>query len=419
MRKLTIWLMMFYVAFTVGSPTDTSGSFGSVTKFLSILVGISYLVSKIESPKLRTPARYMAALVAFFAWNLASMIWTLDPALGFNLIWRFFVSLTAAFILWDSCRSEDDLLVALEGLVGAGYLIFYQLYKNYSAGMAHFGQDRFSAEGMSPNFVAMILSIATSAAWFIVLSKRPISKIFLPINYMMPLIAIYGVVLTGSRGGAICLLVALFPILLSIWRKPFGVIGLSGAAILALPALMTSTSIQNNLARITSMTESGSSDQFSGRLDLWTGAIQSFMRAPFTGTGIGGYSAISTALGYNTSSGVTGAHQSFLGTASDSGIVGLVLLIVMTVSVFQSVRYFPSDLRIVAYGVFFSILIGMFSSHIQYSVATIFPFTLVAVGSEIFRFTMTSAKRAAIQREQAIVPAAGAGSPGAVATKSA
>jgi hypothetical protein len=91
----------------------------------------------------------------------------------------------------------------------------------------------------------------------------------------------------------------------------------------------------------------------------------------------------------------------------------------MTVSVFQSVRYFPSDLRIVAYGVFFSILIGMFSSHIQYSVATIFPFTLVAVGSEIFRFTMTSAKRAAIQREQAIVPAAGAGSPGAVATKSA
>ena len=91
MRKLTIWLMMFYVAFTVGSPTDTSGSFGSVTKLLSILVGISYLVSKIESPKLRTPARYMAALVAFFAWNLASMVWTLDPALGFNLIWRFFV----------------------------------------------------------------------------------------------------------------------------------------------------------------------------------------------------------------------------------------------------------------------------------------------------------------------------------------
>ncbi len=378
---------MFYVLFTLAMPDKPQ-----ITQAITGLLGFTFLLSKIEKFSLRIPTGIIGALIAYGAWTGVSLLWTSDVPVGFYTFWRLSVVTIFGFIVWNIVQTEDDVAVIAQGYIFGAIMVFVSLYRNVQigkgyAGAGSSGQLRYSAQDLQPNAVAWIFAFAISLAWMLIIWNRPSSKIFLPVNYAMPIIAIVGTLFTGSRGGAISVVLALGPIALYIWKRPIGAAILAGGLFMLLPSILVSDKLQGSINRIANAASSGESDGFSGRLDLWKAAIELALQNPFLGTGVGGFNAGSSELALNTTSGVNGAHQAFLAVLSETGIVGLVLFCILCYQVYLTLRRVPDNIKPTCYGLGFALTSVLMFSHQQTNHVVLFPVITLMAAEVVTRQT--------------------------------
>ena len=370
---------MLYILFTLGMPDKPQ-----ITQAITGLLGLTFLLSKVEKFSFRLPSGIIGALIAYGAWTGFSMLWTPDLAVGFYTFWRLSVVIFFGFIVWQIVQTEDDVAILAQGYIFGAIMVFFSLYRNVQLGKGAFGagsggQLRYSAQDLQPNAVAWIFAFAAGLAWMLIIWNRPTSKVFLPVNYAMPIIAIVGTLFTGSRGGSIALVLALAPIVLYIWKRPIGAALLVGGLFMVLPSILVSEKLQGSIARIANAASSGESDGFSGRIDLWRAAIELALQNPFLGTGVGGFNQGSSDLALNTTSGVNGAHQAFLAVLSETGIVGLVLFCILCYQTFVTLRRVPENIKPTCYGLGFALFSVLMFSHQQTNHIVLFPvITLMA-----------------------------------------
>lgn len=377
MRKIVVWVAMLYIIVSVGFPSKPQ-----LTQAVTALLGFTFLLSKLDRSSVRIPSGPIGALIVYAGWAGFSLLWSPDLGVGFYNFWRLIVVVLFSLVVWNTVRDEDDVAVIAQGFIVGACVVFLSLYRNVKEGKGIYGagtsgQMRYSAEDMLPNAVAWIFAFATAIAWILILWNRKTTRVFLPLNYAMPLIAIVGTLYTGSRGGSVALIIALIPILLYLWKRPVGAAVMITSFALVLPAALVSPQLQGNINRILNSASSADSDKFSGRLDLWQAALEIAARSPFIGTGYGGFNQGSTDLALNTSSGVTGAHQAFLAVVSETGIVGLVLFCTLWYGVFKVVRNLPSDIRAAGFGLFASLFSVLLVSHSQDSAVILFPMLIL------------------------------------------
>lgn len=312
------------------------GSLGRISGIVLLALALpSFFVAR--RLNLRAPSPTLLLLGAFTTWATASLLWShdIDRTLVYaSTVIQLFV---LASIVWNLCRTDVERLMVFQAYVfGACGAIISALWNMVNGKEAVFG--RYSATGTDPNDFALMVVLAVPMAWEI--ASRGKSRIA-ALNFFYLPIAVVAVIISGSRGGAIALAVALlvaplgFRRLTRTRRRTLYVIASVGTATVPFLWARLSTFVSQNLDRL----RNAASDAVSGSLNvrdvIWAIAADIFGDNPILGVGGGAFiSALESESGMAEL-----AHNTLLSVAVELGIVGLCLFSAALIStVFPLVR---------------------------------------------------------------------------------
>ncbi len=184
----------------------------------------------------------------------------------------------------------------------------------------------FSTFGNPNNFAQLLVLFLPFCAAFALNAKKKSSKIFLWLLMILPVAALLQ---TYSRSGWIAFAVAtvMFVFLYNKKLIPIFIV----ICIIAIPFLPETV-----LARI--MTIGNLQDSSSSyRLDIWSGVLDMLKMWWFTGVGIGpgAFKAIYPPYAYGTTINVAHSHMQFLEVLAETGILGLISFVWMTVEIIR------------------------------------------------------------------------------------
>ncbi|MEV6841968.1 O-antigen ligase family protein [Actinoplanes sp. NPDC051411] len=262
----------------------------------------------------------LLAILLLIGYQIVSATW----APGNAVVGPAMIDLTCVAILvfiyvmlaeWDRDR-------VVELTLGCFQVTAWLYFLVAAAGFGRGANGRWAVPGGGPNVFVRIMVIGafTSVYFYFRGRRRPIWLLGLPAF-------LTGALASGSRGGLVALIITLVLALPSALQK----LGKRGGS-LTKPVLATIA-----LAGVTwaiagraigafvqqrFVTETFQQGYTSGRSELFKYALHLFLERPFLGTGVNGFSVVSSLGEYDRY-----VHNLPLAVASEGGIVGLFLLI--------------------------------------------------------------------------------------------
>ncbi|MBL0225452.1 MAG: O-antigen ligase family protein [Geobacteraceae bacterium] len=238
---------------------------------------------------------------------------------------RQFIQL--ALMLWliyQQMDTHDRINRLLFAYVLGAYVSLASLFWGYIRGTSEYSEyGRFSAEGFNPNDIALVLSIAIPMSWYLSFQFKNtfsvlICKFFLPI-------AVFAIVLTGSRGSFLAMLISLLIVPLYTntqqSKKLFSIV----SVILVMGFLIVNFTPTMSFDRIMSIKNEVEGGNLTHRSDIWKSGLIIFKNNLMLGVGSGAFPvAIRPYYGKEIV-----AHNTFLSVLFELGIVGFVLFILI------------------------------------------------------------------------------------------
>jgi O-antigen ligase len=342
-RRISLYLLLIFV-FTV--PWQNAVAFGG-SKTLSSLIGIAALLVAlvtcvIEGKAVKPPA-FVFAFGALIVWQLATYFWSLDPTSTLVRALTMAQLLAMVWLISELCVSERERLELLQAFVLGCVVVCLVLIQAYLSGQSLAGY-RYAPPGFNQNESADIIATGIPMALLVATSHKRGFLRWLNIAYV-PL-GVFAVILTASRSGfiATCLgLVSVF-FALSRVRPVYRLVWL--VIILAVFAslfygLPVGDNLETNIQRITFSADTGSLETFTGRTTIWSAGLGMFAEHPIVGIGSNTFILGLEARG----GGYHAAHNIWVQTAAETGIIGLILLVAsLATAVIPAVRW--RDFRI-------------------------------------------------------------------------
>jgi O-antigen ligase len=289
----------------------------------------------------------LAWVCAYSLWAIASGLWTVNVGATATQIASLAIALVymLAFAAWISSRA--DLERVLTFLVVASCAVgLYAIASYLGHGSADMKDGRVSGGSGDPNFFAAYQVVAIPL--ILVLAGAARSRGRRIALYIAATISIASVLTTLSRGGLIALVVVVVLTLLLPSRALFR--SRAQKATVTIAFLLIGGLVFQGLSgsfapRLNSLLSQGGG---SGRIVLWQGAITAIKERPLTGLGYGAYRSSSNQLILHTPGatlqffdlqpGGQVAHNAYLGTWAELGLVGLVLFLGLLISTALSLR---------------------------------------------------------------------------------
>lgn len=338
MRRLSLLLFLIFV-FTV--PWQNAIAVGG-SKTLSSLIGIAALVTGVTTclleGKVAKPPAFVFAFGALIVWQLATYFWSFDPGSTLARLVTMVQLLAMVWLLTELCTSERERLQIVEAFVLGCAVVCLVLVQAYLSGQSLAGY-RYAPPGFNPNESADIIAAGIPMAFLVATSyKRGVIR-WLNIAYV-PL-GVFAVILTASRSGfiATCLgLVSVFfalrharPVYRLVWSAI--ILAVFASLFFGVPV---SDKLESNIQRITLSTDTRSLETLTGRTTIWSDGLEMFVEHPIAGIGANTFIASLETRG----GGWHAAHNIWVETAAETGIVGLVLLaIALMTAIIPAVRW--------------------------------------------------------------------------------
>ena len=327
MRRLSFYLFLIFV-FTV--PWQNAIAIGG-SKTLSSFIGIAALLAAIVTllleGRVAKPPAFILAFGALVFWQMTTYFWSLEPELTLARAITMVQLLAMVWLATELCASERERLQLIEAFVLGCVVVCLVLVQAYFSGQPMAGY-RYAPAGFNPNESADIIAAAIPLALLVVIShKRGVLR-WINIAYV-PL-GVFAVILTASRSGflATCLaLTSVFfalrharPLYRLVWSAV--ILGVFAALFFGLPV---NDRLETNLQRVTLSTDTESLGTFTGRTIIWSAGLEMFTEHPVAGMGFNTFTtAVETQLGSEHA-----AHNIWIQTAAETGIIGLVLLTIV------------------------------------------------------------------------------------------
>ena len=331
-------------------PFESAINFGPVAsgmKALALLTFISFALALLTDQKLlerfmnlwRQPLALM--LLAFVLWNSASNLWAANQGDALRATIGF-LGLLGATVVISSLEMRYLVLVwacfvfSAFLSVPAGYILPVPEDSFMSV------SGRFGPAGATPNTYACDMAIAYFVVCFGLLSRRRI------VPYLLAPVFLYAIFATASRTGLVALVAT--PLLAMLVPRLAARLGwrvltlyLTGTIALAVMALAIPWVTEIALERYTTLFQIGSEDTWSGRWSSWQGALDAIASHPLLGAGTGNFADATldhseVVLRHSIEAGQVGsqAHNIYLGVATELGLVGLVLFLVVLFFLFKA-----------------------------------------------------------------------------------
>lgn len=273
-------------------------------------------------------------LVALYlAWSLVTLLWAPDLVEGRRKLISWSFSLILLFLVSNLIRSFSavDGLMRVLRIMG-WILVFASLYTIVFADNA-FGQ-RLRVFGINENTLGlMLLATLPGVMWPVLRATGSQRSIRMALSVLFILCVLTIVALSGSRGGALSIVVLLLSFLFTKSARSWGVVGL----LLILGMMMAAPFLLDVLLHRFQEEEGG---ELGGRGMLWEASLLLIRDYVWTGVGVGNgpfqlnrylASLISGSARIDLPS-----HQPFLEVMIETGLLGLLIYCGVIVSAFRS-----------------------------------------------------------------------------------
>jgi O-antigen ligase len=334
------------------------GASVSLTKVAGALLALAWLATLATraDPRadfLRQHPLITAILVSLLAWAGLSATWSEQPAAAVDAVFRLSLNAILFLVVFTAIRTPRDATRVFAAFVIGATAAALVAVLLTGTGPVAFGQTaRISGESENANELAstLVASLALALGLLFAARRSPVLRIAAA---AAAAIAMTGIVLTVSRSGLVALGIAAIAAIVFAgpWRPRVIVISVG----VALSAVLYFATIAPDTARERITELKGG----TGREDIWTVAWRMFEAHPERGVGAGNFSTSS--IHYLLEPGALTrsdfivdtqkvAHNVYLETLAELGVVGLALLAALIVSIlacaFKAIREFQRNGKI-------------------------------------------------------------------------
>ncbi len=332
---------------------------------LSVLTGIVMVAASVPAFVtrgnlwIRRQAVAVVLLAIYVLWALAGLLWSIDPPRTIVYATTFSQLLVFLVICWQVCTTEvhrSRLQTAY--LIGCALAVLDGL-RNFIVGNEAVFQ-RFAVSNTDPNDYALTLVLGIPMAWELFAAHRGPARL---LYVLFVPVALFAVILSASRGGALAAAVALlvFPIGFH-WLDRAGkriLLFLFIAAVAVVPFVWSNIAevASSNLERLSTLGSELAGGTLNDRATIWAAGMDAFTNRPVNGVGGGAFpTAIEAVAGISHP-----AHNSFVSVTVELGAVGLLLfssiIVVAAIPLVRQLgpRTFPSLVMLAA------LLVGVMS----------------------------------------------------------
>lgn len=318
MKRLVIYLITLYTFSIPWEGVITIPSVGTISRFLGIILVCLSFVDLAMCKRQKTITLSFRVLIVFVCIAIASSLWTYSDQLTLERNLTYLQLVVMSWIIYQYTDTSDSMnKIVLSYLIGCCIAVASTVWDSIYHFSYYSTQDRYAAAGADPNEQSLILAIGITLAWYLIKcghysnKSNKLISLFIPIN-------IIGILLSGSRTGLVCMILALavIPITASnIKVSNIVTIFILSASLLfgALKYLPEST-----FERFAETKTEVSTGSFTERGDIWRAGFNSFNHSMWFGVGAGAFRAAVTKYYYKK----IVAHNTLLSVLFEQGIVG-------------------------------------------------------------------------------------------------
>jgi len=351
MKAVLRWVLALYVVF-LGSEEYFAGP-GHVYK-IAVALFLLFLLSLVSGNVKIRFSSVGVFLVLYAVIGVVSVLWSVDPQRTSTYALVLVQLLITTWISATCIEDESDMRRMVWCLALASLFPGVAMAHDFMVGrhawtlgylntaMKEYGA-RMTFGDADPNFLAYRFAVSTVAATYLVLNTR--RAWVKAILFAMVALFIATSLLTGSRGGAIALVLSMVVLLLTDLRKKIRALmilaGVAALLVVAVPFLPSKVS-----NRYLGLGEEVAHGSMAGRKDIYKDAAESFERHPLLGVG---YLAFESATRQHGGKG-RAAHNDPLQVVVDIGLVGLGIYLSLMATLFWRAMKTPAPWKSLALG---------------------------------------------------------------------
>lgn len=353
MRRITFALSLVFLFIVPWEDSISAWGLGSLARIMGFVVAAMWVTMIFVEGRFRKPHLFHFLVLLFFLWNAASVYWSLDPSATLQRIITYGQIFLALLVFWEVFQKPSQLTAGLQAyLFGEYVLVAGTIYSYLNGIVAVAYEDRYSAPGVNANDLALSLILGLVVATYLFLSQgrgkwNVVLKI---INLAYIPLAIFAIVLTGTRTSLLAVIPLPFYVAISPQIKWQQKISLAVAFLIVLLALLPFIP-QAVLARLGTTGSSIAGEDLGGRVGIWREAIMVLAGRPLLGSGSA--TLISLIGG--------AAHNTFLSVAAETGLIGFTLFLSILVITFYQALRLPIKKSAVWIAIFMCWAIGAFT----------------------------------------------------------
>jgi O-antigen ligase len=263
--------------------------------------------------------------------------------------------LMISLLLFQLVNTRQDMQKLYIALVLGSFWLIYLMVKDYQIGGNTVRQEikQFDANEVSVK-LAMVLPLAI----YLVTQTKPWWWRLLGLAYIPA--AAFTILITGSRTGAVVMVLGLAGFLPTILRS--GVMGKAASVLVLVVALVGIANVipAKTIERIFSTGKEISSGTLNERSVIWANAYEEWEESPIYGHGLGSFRRIINPYNIDYT-----AHNSFVAITAEQGIIGTVLYWAVIIIAFASVWRLSGDERWLLLLMLLIMVIGQMSLTLQ------------------------------------------------------
>jgi O-antigen ligase len=310
------------LAYTATIPLDVWAvpGIGSVSTAAGIALVGSFSLAALTCGYLRPASPPILALVVFVGWGALSYFWSRNPDATMQRVGLFVQLAAVTYIMWQLILTKGDVDNVVMAFTVGALIAAAATLVSYASGTVYNGEARYAASGYDPNDLGVTIAISLPLATYAASSRKGLLRAVAVACWPCGLAAI---VLTGSRGATVAAAAGLLVLGVGLRRSPVAVcaILLCLAAVASLPLIGVLPA--ETWERLWTVREELSSGTLTHRTDIWAAGVSVFKDNWVTGTGAGSFPfVVQPILNWYIV-----AHNTFIGVATELGIVGAALFV--------------------------------------------------------------------------------------------
>ncbi len=326
MNKIPYWFLCFFVFSLPWQAHIIIPGLGTVSRLLGFMlvgIGVLYILFK---KNLKEPPLFLIIGCAFVFWGLLSYIWSVNQGATIGRFIQNIQFLAMMWLIWEICDSKKDYRILMQLFVIGLFIPVYEMLSMFISDA--FGYYRISAGEFGANRMGLYLSLGIPIAWYLYITQK--QNIYNLINLIYIPLAIFCVVLTGSRMGLVATVIGMLIVPLTFFNLKTNskIIVASFSIVCILISLMYYSEIaerlERNIERLSETHERIQASDYPGRNIIWQAGMLKIPERPFQGFGAGTSRFV---LGKELHRDQRSAHNTYIAILLDVGIIGIVMML--------------------------------------------------------------------------------------------